>query len=63
MATDTFSDDGIVQVKRLLDEIEEALPRAVGMNGPVVMDHQTQRIVRVLRILTDQVEQLRVQAP
>lgn len=63
MATDTFSDDGIVQVKRLLNEIEGALPRALGMDGPVVTDQQTQRIVRALRILTDQVEQLREQAP
>lgn len=63
MATDTFSDDGIVQVKKLLTEIEASIPRAVGVDGPVVSDQQTQRVVRVLRILTDQVEQLREQSP
>jgi len=63
MADDTFSDDGIVQVKKLLDEIDAALPRTLGTRGLIVTDHQTQRIVRVLRILTDQVEQLREQAP
>ena len=63
MTTDTFSDDGIVQVKKLLNEIEGALPRTMSMDGPVVTDQQTQRLVRALRILTDQVEQLREQAP
>ncbi len=59
----SISDDGIVQVKKLLDEIEAALPRTLGTSGVIVTDQQTLRVVRVLRILTDQVEQLREQAP
>ncbi|KZE90630.1 hypothetical protein [Microbacterium sp. TNHR37B] len=61
MTTDPFSDDGIDQVKRILDEIETSRPG--GTDGTVVTDRQTQQLLRALRILTDLVEQLREQAP
>lgn len=59
MAENPFNDDGIAQIKNLLAEVEENLPRVQGTGGIIITDQQTQRIVRTLRILTDQVEQIR----
>lgn len=56
---DAFDGDGLEQARRLLREIEQELPIVQSTDGPVVGDRQTQRIVRVLRILADQVEELR----
>lgn len=46
MASPDFDPDGLVQAKRLIDELE----RDGEVDG---------RVIRVLRILTDQVEMLR----
>lgn len=56
---DAFDGDGLEQARRLLEEIERDLPTVQGIDGPVVTDRQTQKILRVLRILADQVEELR----
>lgn len=61
MVEGVFSEDGIEQAKRLLDEIEAGLPRRMGGTGTVIGDPQTVSLVRVLRILTDQIEQLRAE--
>ncbi len=51
VASGAFDEDGLEQAKRLVDEIEA--------NVPAGGDPQAARIVRVLRILADQVEELR----
>jgi hypothetical protein len=60
VASDAFDEDGLVQAKRLLDEIEAGLPMRPGEDGrPIVGDLQTARLLRVMRILADQLEELR----
>lgn len=48
MASDTFDEDGLTQANRLLDEIEA--------DRVADVDH---RLLRVLRILRDQLEEVR----
>lgn len=51
--------EGLANAKKLIDEIDDDLPRVQGMDGkPIVSDKQTQRIIRVLRILTAHIEEL-----
>lgn len=51
--------ESIANAKQLIEEIDANLSRTQGTQGVIVTDQQTQRILRVLRILTDQIEDLR----
>lgn len=58
MTSGAFDEDGIEQARALLADIERNLPRTAAASGTIVGD-QTKAMIRVLRILTDQVESLR----
>ena len=55
MASRDFDPDGLVQAKRLLDELEESL----GDQEHRAHSLDSRKLIRVLRILADQVEMLR----
>lgn len=61
MTTGSFDEDGLVQAKRLIDEIEGELPRRMSSDGVVVGDPHTRKLIRVLRILTDQIESMQAE--
>lgn len=56
MASSDFDPDGLVQAKRLIDELEA---QTAGEHRVDLLDSRT--LLRVLRILTDQIEELRCQ--
>ncbi|WP_203138409.1 hypothetical protein [Microbacterium sp. JZ31] len=53
MAHDAFSSDDLDQAKQLINEVDAATPED---GAP---DAATRKLVRVLRILVDQIEELR----
>jgi len=59
ISEDPFGAESISTAKALIEEVYDNLPRMQGTDGLLVGDAQTQRILRVLRILTQQVEYLR----
>jgi len=60
MASDDFDPDGLVQAKRLIRELEEHLEDQLGLDEQHRVHLLDERkMLRVVRILADQVEMLR----
>jgi len=59
LSNNPFGAESLEQAKALIEQCQEELPRAMGTEGHIVTDKQTERILRVLRILTQQIEHLR----